>query len=126
MAQTNTAVQFTPVEGFHAYLVPGNYFQGILEITLDTGGAYVAGGYSTPTVAQIAAAFGTGVQIANIECEGFARIGAAGGTALGVAYDRVNNKLQLYGSNGAAQAPFIEFVGTPSAGTVVRLFVTFR
>ena len=126
MAQTIAAVQFTPVEGVHAFLVPGNYYQGILEITLDTGSAYIAGGYSTPTIAQIQTASGTGLQVWSIQCEGFARIGAAGGTALGVAYDRVNNKLQLYGSNGAAQAPFIEFVGTPSAGTVVRLYVTFR
>lgn len=81
------------------------------------GGAYTAGG-DVVTPASI------GLDYVDYADSGVALV-SGGGTAFVVNLtftpgSNANVKIQLFGSNGAAAAPLIEFVGTPGANTVIQ------
>src|SRR5437879_3600006 len=82
------------IGSFNPVKVPGAFFDAIIELTADT--SYPTGGYPFD-VAQVQAATGNAYSaVESVEPQGLARVAAAGVTANGVAYDRVNKKVQFY------------------------------
>lgn len=118
------AVVPSGVGSVHPEKVPGSFFDVIIELTGDA--SYPTGGYPFAQ-AQLTTLFGGAYSaIESVEPQGLARVGAAGATAYGVAYDRVNAKVQLYTSNGAAPAALAEVPNATSVTTAVaRLRVRF-
>ncbi|SRR5260370_42369100 len=113
------AVVPSGVGSFNPVKVPGAFFDAIFELTGDA--SYPTGGYPFG-VAQIQSATGNAYSsIESVEPQGIARVGAAGATANGVAFDRVNNKVQFYVLSTGA-----EVANAVSLTTVVaRLRVRF-
>ena len=85
----------------HTNVVPGAYYEDIIEITAD--GAYAAGGYlfgNSQLQTMYGGAYSTLVSVDVVDNW---RTAAGGGTSAFVAvYDRVNQKIQAYGMAAAA------------------------
>src|SRR5277367_1774583 len=92
----------------HTNVVPGGYFEDIVEITAGTGD-YLAGGYlfgNTQLQAMYGGAYST---LLSVDVVDSWRTAAGGGVVAYLAvYDRINQKIQAYTSNGAAPAAFAE------------------
>ena len=88
----------------HTNVVPGAFFEDIIEVTAGTGD-YLAGGYAFGT-AQLQSMYGGAYStLVSVDVVDNWRTAAGGGTSSFVAvYDRVNQKIQAYGMNAAAGA----------------------
>lgn len=118
MAATFASVP-SGVGSVHPEKVPGAFFDALIELTGDT--SYPTGGYPF-TASQLQTLFGGAYSaIESVEPQGIARVGAAGATANGAAFDRVNNKVQLYVLSTGAEVANAVNVST----VVVRLRVRF-
>jgi hypothetical protein len=92
----------------HTNVVPGAYYEDIIEITAGTAD-YLAGGYlfgNSQLQTMYGGAYSTLVSVDVVDNW---RTAAGGGTSTFIAvYDRVNQKVQAYTSNGAAPAALAE------------------
>jgi hypothetical protein len=92
----------------HTNVVPGAFFEDIIEVTAGTAD-YLAGGYlfgNSQLQTMYGGAYSTLVSVDVVDNW---RTAAGGGTACFVAvYDRVNQKIQAYTSNGASPAALLE------------------
>lgn len=86
----------------HTNVVPGAYYEDIIEITAGTTD-YAAGGYAfgnTQLQAMYGGAYST---LVSVDVVDHWRTAAGGGTSCFIAvYDSVNQKVQAYGMNAAA------------------------
>jgi hypothetical protein len=104
----------------HTNVVPGAYFEDVIEITGD--GAYPVGGYVFSN-AQLQTMYGGAYStLISVDVVDHWRNTAGGGTSCFVAvYDSVNQKIQAYGMAAAAG------VGTPlSEATSTAVTSAFR
>lgn len=88
----------------HTNVVPGGYFEDIIEITAGTGD-YLAGGYAfgnTQLQTMYGGAYST---LVSVDVVDHWRTATGGGTSTFIAvWDNVNKKVQAYGMNAAAGA----------------------
>jgi hypothetical protein len=86
----------------HTNVVPGSYFEDIIEVTAGTTD-YTAGGYLFGN-AQLQTMYGGAYStLVSVDVVDNWRTAAGGGTSTFIAvYDRVNQKIQAYGMNAAA------------------------
>ena len=86
----------------HTNLVPGAYFEDIIEVTAGTAD-YAAGGYAFGN-SQLQTMYGGAYStLISVDVVDHWRTAAGGGTSSFVAvYDAVNQKIQAYGMNAAA------------------------
>lgn len=86
----------------HTNVIPGAYFEDIVEITAGAGD-YLAGGYAFGS-AQLQTMYGGAYStLVSVDVVDHWRTAAGGGTSAFMAvYDAVNQKIQAYGMNAAA------------------------
>ncbi len=92
----------------HTNVVPGAFFEDIIEITAGTGD-YLAGGYLFGN-AQLQTMYGGAYStLVSVDVVDHWRTAAGGGTVSFLAvYDSVNQKIQAYGPSAAVATGFTE------------------